>query len=147
MRLKGHHAIERGQAVPVTGPSVPFIGPSLPHAGHRFPLRGPFYHAHTLKYRRRILFLPGKAELDTSGKKKQHKRKLFGPDFPRTFLTLTPGCPGVKKFLPITGATEKCTFWCGHPRFSVRTSMARRVLEKLCTKNACVDFLAPTTVS
>ena len=35
-----------------------------------------------------------------SGKKKRHKHKLFGPDFPRTFLTLTPGCPGVKKFLP-----------------------------------------------
>ena len=26
-----------------------------------------------------------------SGKEKQHKHKLFGPDFPRTFLTLTPG--------------------------------------------------------
>ena len=24
------------------------------------------------------------------GKKRQHKHKLFGPDFPRTFLTLTP---------------------------------------------------------
>ena len=44
------------------------------------------------------------------GKKKQHKHKLFGPDFPRTFLTLTPGCPGVKKFLPITGAAEKRPF-------------------------------------
>ena len=27
-----------------------------------------------------------------SEKKKQHKHKLFGPDFPRTFLTLTPRC-------------------------------------------------------
>ena len=79
-----------------------------------------------------------------SGKKKQHKHKLFGPDFPRTFLTLTPECPGVKKFLPITGAAEKCTFWCGRPQFSARTSMTRRVLEKLCTKKVCVDFLAPT---
>ena len=58
-----------------------------------------------------------------SGKKKQHKHKLFGPDFPRTFLTLTPGRPWVKKFLPITGAAEKRTFWCGRPRFSARTSM------------------------
>ena len=41
---------------------------------------------------------------------KLHKHKLFGPDFPRTFLTLTPGCPGVKKFLPITGAAEKRAF-------------------------------------
>ena len=38
------------------------------------------------------------------GRKKQHKHKLFGPDFPRTFLTLMPECPGVKKFLPTTGA-------------------------------------------
>ena len=81
---------------------------------------------------------------ELAGKKKQqHKHKLFGPDFPRTFLTLTPGRPGVKKFLPITGATEKRTFWCGRPRFLARTSMTRRVVEKLCTKKVCVDFLAP----
>ena len=76
-------------------------------------------------------------------KKKQHKHKLFGPDFPRTFLTLTPGCPGVKKFLPATGAAGKRTFWCGRPRFSARTSMTRRVVEKLCTEKVCVDFLSP----
>ena len=56
-------------------------------------------------------------------KKKQHKHKLFGPDFPQTFLTLTPGCPRVKKFLPTTGAAGKRTFWCGRPCFSARTSM------------------------
>ena len=78
-----------------------------------------------------------------SGKKKQHKHKLFGPDFPRTFPTLMPGCPGVKKFLPTSGAAGKRTFWCGRPRFSVRTSMTRRVVEKLCTKKVCVDILAP----
>ena len=65
--------------------------------------------------------------------------KLFGPDFP----TLTPECPGVKKFLPTTGAAGKCTFWRGRPRFSARTSMTRRVVEKLCPKKVCVDFLAP----
>ena len=81
--------------------------------------------------------------LRRSGKKKQHKPKLFGPDFPRTFLTLTPECPGVKKFLPTAGAAGKRTFWCGRPRFSARTSMTRRVVEKLCTKRVCVDFLAP----
>ena len=43
-------------------------------------------------------------------KKKQHKHKLFGPDFPRTFLTLTPGCPGVKKFLPPPGPQENALF-------------------------------------
>ena len=88
---------------------------------------------------------PGAPEIDPflSGKAKQHKHKLFGPDFLRTFLTLTPGCPGVKKFFPTTGAAGKNTFWCGRPRFSVRTSMTRRVVEKLCPKKVCVDFLAP----
>ena len=74
--------------------------------------------------------------------KKQHKHKLFGPDFLRTFLTLTPECPGVKKFLPTTGAAGKRTSWCGRPRFLARTSMTRRVVEKLCTKKVCVDFSA-----
>ena len=87
----------------------------------------------------------GNLKLSSSGKKKQHKDKLFGPDFPRTFLTLTPECPGVKKFLPTTRAAGKRTFWCGCPRFSARTSMTRRVVEKLCTEKVCVDFLAPTS--
>ena len=78
---------------------------------------------------------------------KQHKHKLFGPDFPRTFLTLTPRRPWVKKFLPVTGAAEKRTFWCGRPRFLARTSMTRRVFEKLCTKKVCVVFLAPIVTS
>ena len=89
---------------------------------------------------------PGKdweKESIPSGKKKQHKHKLCGPDFPRTFLTLTSGCPGVKKFLPTTGAAGKPTFWCGRPRFSARTSMTRTVVEKLFPKKVCVDFLAP----
>ena len=81
-----------------------------------------------------------------SGKKKQHKHKRFSPNFPRTFLTLTPGCPGVKKFLPTTGATGKRTFRCGRPRFSAWTSMTRRVVKKLCTKKVCVDFLAPNFI-
>ena len=77
-----------------------------------------------------------------SGNKKQHKRKFFGPNFLRIFPTLTPGCPRVKKFLPITGAAGKPAFRCGRPRFLARTSMTRRVLEKLCTEKVCVDFLA-----
>ena len=43
-------------------------------------------------------------------RKKQHKHKFFGPDFPRTFLTLTLECPGVKKFLPATGPQENALF-------------------------------------
>ena len=81
-----------------------------------------------------------------SRKKKQHKHNFFGPDFPRTFLTLTPGCPGVKKFLlPSPGPQKNALF--GRPRFSTRTSMTRRVLEKLCTKKVCVDFLVPILVT
>ena len=64
---------------------------------------------------------------------KQHKHKLFGPDFPRTFLTLTPECPGVKKFLPTTGAA-------GKTHILARTSMTRRVVEKLCKKKFALIF-------
>ena len=86
------------------------------------------------------------SELDTNNcqGRKKNKHNLFGPDFPRTFPTLAPGCPGEKKKVLLnTGAAGKRTFWCGRPRFSVRTSRTRRVLEKLCTKKVCVDFLAP----
>ena len=56
---------------------------------------------------------------------KQHKHKLSGPEFPQTFLTLTPGTPlGQKVSHPITGAAEKSaplvrtsTIFCaGRPR-------------------------------
>ena len=55
--------------------------------------------------------------------KKQHdKHKLSGPNFLQTFLTLTPGCPGVKKFLPSPGPQENALFgadvhdfWRGRP--------------------------------
>ena len=50
-----------------------------------------------------------------TGKTKQHRHKLFGRDFPRTFLTLPPECPGVKEFLPIGARTK--------PYFLGRTSM------------------------
>ena len=65
-----------------------------------------------------------------SGKKKQHKHKLFDPNFLGVFPTLSPGC----KFLPVTGTAGKRTFWCGRPQFSARTSTTRRVLEKLCAE-------------
>ena len=46
-----------------------------------------------------------------SVEKKQHKHRLFGPDFTRTFLTLTPGCPGAKKFLsPPPGPQKNALF-------------------------------------
>ena len=81
---------------------------------------------------------PGQAETDFLATFDKHK--LFGPDFPRTFLTLTPGRPWVKKFLPITGAAEKRIFWCGRPRFLARTSMTRRVFEKLVQKKFALIF-------
>ena len=65
---------------------------------------------------------------------------LVGPDFLWTFLTLAPECPGVKKFLHTTGAAGKRTLWRGRPRFSARTSMTRRVVEKLCTKKFALIF-------
>ena len=100
-------------------------GPSVLLQAHPFPLRASF----------NCLFIK---------EEKQHKHKFIGPDFPRTFPTLTPGCPGVKKFLPATRTAGKRIFSRGRPRFSVRTSMTRRVAEKLCTKKNCVDFLAPS---
>ena len=48
--------------------------------------------------------------LKFQGRKKQHKHKLFGPDFLRTFLTLTPECPGVKSFSPSPGPQENALF-------------------------------------
>ena len=57
-----------------------------------------------------VLLRPQNRSRLKSGKKKQHKHKFFGPDFPQTFLTLTPGCPGIKKFLRITGPTGNALF-------------------------------------
>ena len=51
------------------------------------------------------------------------------------FLTLTPRCLAVKKFLRITGAAGKHTFWCRRPRLSAQTSIARRVHKKLCVRD------------
>ena len=51
---------------------------------------------------------------------------------------------GQKKFLPITGAADKRTFWCGRPRFSARTSNHDFRRERPCPeglyKKSCVDF-------
>ena len=48
---------------------------------------------------------------------KQHKHKLSGPDFLRTFLTLTPRM-GSKSFSPSQGRRKTPLLGCGHPRFS-----------------------------
>ena len=61
----------------------------------------------------------------------------------RTFLTLTPECLRVKKFLPTTGATGKRTLWCGCPRSLARTSMTRRALEETLPWKVCVHLLVP----
>ena len=44
------------------------------------------------------------------GRKNSIGHKLFGPDFPRTFPTLTPGRPWVKKFLPSPGPQKNALF-------------------------------------
>ena len=55
---------------------------------------------------------------------------------------LRPDAQGSKSFSHHRGR-RKTHFRCGRPRFSARTSMTRRVVEKLCTKKVCVYFLAP----
>ena len=78
------------------------------------------------------------------GRKSSININFFGPDFLRTFLTLTPGRPWVKKLRPITGTAEKPAFWSGRPRFSARTSMTRRVSTNFVQKKRfAFDFLAP----
>ena len=54
--------------------------------------------------------------LEIQGRKKQHKHKLFGPDFPQTFLTLTPRMPWGQKVSPHHRGRRKT-------HFLVRTSM------------------------
>ena len=99
----------------------------------------PSLQSETTIIAKRIVYLKYQCA-QKSGKKKQHKHKLFGPDFPRTFLTLTPGRPGVKKFLPTTRAAGNRTFWCGRPRFSARTSMTRRVVKNFVQRKFALIF-------
>ena len=87
---------------------------------------------------------PKKEKAPNSGKEKAHKHKQFGPDFPRTFLNLAPGCPGVKKFLPTTGAAGKRTFLCGRPRFFGADVHDPKGCRKTLYKKVCVDFWGPT---
>ena len=47
-----------------------------------------------------------------------------------------PGCPGVKRLLPISRATGKHTLWCGRPWFSVWTSMTQRFSQKVIYKKS-----------
>ena len=50
------------------------------------------------------------ARYEKPGKKKEHKHELFGPNFLRTFPTLTLGCPGIKTFSPSPGPQKKALF-------------------------------------
>ena len=59
---------------------------------------------------------------DFWGRKRGPKRVIFGH---KKFSLLFFSCP---------------YFWCGRPRFSARTSMTRRVVEKLCTKKFALIF-------
>ena len=45
-----------------------------------------------------------------SGKKTQHKHKLFGPDFPWTFLTFHSDAQGSKSFSPSPGLQGNTLF-------------------------------------
>ena len=46
----------------------------------------------------------------------------------------------------LTTAARIRTFWFGRPQFSVRTSMTRRVLQKLHPEEVCMDTLVPIGV-
>ena len=63
---------------------------------------------------------------------------FFG-QFPRS----TASQPRGQKVSPHHRAAGKRTFWCGRPRFSARTSMTRRVVEKLCTRKGLRLFFGP----
>ena len=56
---------------------------------------------------------------------------------------LRPDAPGSISFSPSPGPQKNALFWCGRPRFSARTSMTRRVLEKLCAKKGLRWFFGP----
>ena len=71
----------------------------------------------------------------TPTRQKQDKHKLLGPDFPRTFLTLALGCPGVEKHLQ----EDKLLVPTGPTIFSADVQ-SRRVPEKLCTAKVCADL-------
>ena len=43
---------------------------------------------------------------------KRGQGKVFGPDLLQTFVTLTPGCPGLKKFFPTARDARKHALWC-----------------------------------
>ena len=79
---------------------------------------GPKFPGLTRSYHYSYVFLLALQTLTSlnSGKKNNINIDFYNPDFPRTFLTLMPGCPGVKKFLPTTGAA-------GKTHILVRTSM------------------------
>ena len=56
---------------------------------------------------------------------------------------LRPDAQGSKSFSPLLGPQENALFGADVHKFLARTSMTRRVVEKLCTKKVCVNFLAP----
>ena len=81
------------------------------------------------------------SKLPNIREEKQHEHKLFGPDVPRTFLTLTRGCPWVKSFILSQGRI-KMHFGADVHDFRRGRSWPEgfsRTLER----NVCIDFLAP----
>ena len=72
-----------------------------------FSVPCPFLASKSLKY---AVFAFQKAKKVRRKRGLRHKHKLFGPNFLRTFLTLTPGWPGVKKLFPTDGVASKRAF-------------------------------------
>ena len=83
----------------------------------------------------------GTGRLQSSGKKKQHKHKLLGPDFPRT-RPLRLDAQGSKSFSPPPGPQENALFgadvhdfWRGRPRFLARSPRPEGLLKKFVQKS------------
>ena len=74
-----------------------------------------------------------KLPISTQGQK-QHKRELLWFEFSADIPDPYAWRPRVQKVSPHHQGHRKHTFWCRRPRFSVRTCMTRRVLEKLLSR-------------
>ena len=86
---------------------------------------------------------PSTSSLELRPARSQTEVKITVSGFPADIPDPYARMPRGQKVSPLAGAAGKRTFWCGRPRFSARTSMTRRGVEKLCAKKVCVDFLAP----
>ena len=97
------------------------------------------YHAHTLKYRRKISFWPGKA----SRTKNQPKEEVFGTDIPRTSGGHSRGYPGQKLRSGRSKSWKNKHFGTDIHDPKARTSMTLRDFRKLRSEKLWAEFSFP----